>query len=615
MAVPPDSPFRDAGVCPADVVIERRADGTILARSPHALGPYPGKLTERLEHWAAVAPERTLFARRNSRGEWQHLTYAAALGRVRHVAQAFINRGLSGDRPILILSGNSLEHAVVALAAMYAGVPYAPIAPAYSLMARDHTTLRALVATMRPGLVFAAEGAKFESVLTTVVEPGTEVVTSEPVASCAWTPLGALEATPVTPAVDDAHARVTPSTIAKVLFTSGSTGHPKGVINTQRMLCANQEQIRSALPLLGDSPPVLCDWLPWNHTFGGNHNCGIVLYNGGTLYVDDGRPVPGQVDVTIANLRDVATTAYFNVPRGFEILLPVLRGDEAFRRHFFSRLRLLLYAAAGLRAEVADGFQEMAIDTIGHPIPWVTGLGATECAPSAMFTGPLMSTVAHVGAPLRGIELKATPVGDRLEARLKGPNVTPGYWRDEALTRASFDEQGYYKMGDAIAPLDPDDLTRGFVFEGRLTEDFKLSTGTWVRVGALRARLLAISGDLVLDVVITGHGRDEVGALLFPKMAACRELAGVVGDAPAADVLAHDAVRQAIIDRLATYNQVNTGSSTAIRRARLLETPPSMDALEITDKGSLNQGAVLRHRAALVDALYASMDTSVLQRP
>jgi feruloyl-CoA synthase len=607
-----DLPFRSDRIQPADVIVERGDDGTVHARSPHALGPYPATLTARLDEWAERAPARSFLAARGRDGAWQHLTYGDARARARRIAQALIDRKLSAERPILILSGNGLEHALLALAAMYAGVPYAPVAPAYSLMVRDYSALKGLVAAMKPALIFAAEGPRFEAAISAVLPKTTEVVTSASTVTLASTPFAALEATTATSGVDAAHARVGPDTIAKVLFTSGSTGDPKGVINTHRMLCANQEQIRSALQFLGDEPPVLCDWLPWNHTFGGNHNVGIALYNGGTLFIDEGRPVPGAMETTIANLRDVATTAYFNVPKGFDMLLPVLRADAGFRAHFFSRLQLLFYAAAGLRSEVADGFQELAIATVGQPIPWVTGLGATETAPAAMFTGPLLSTAAHVGVPIRGVHLKAAPVDGRLEARVKGPNITPGYWGNAALTNAAFDDEGYYRMGDAIAPVDPADLTRGFVFQGRLNEDFKLSTGTWVRVGAVRARLLAVVGDLVQDIVITGHGRDDVGALLFPNATACRALAGAGTATAMPDVVAHARVREAVSARLDTYNAAHPGSSTAIRRACLLETPPSLERKEITDKGSLNQRAVLTNRSAVVDRLYASVSSIVL---
>lgn len=607
-----DLAFRTDRIQPADVIAERDDDGTIRARSPHALGQYPATLTVRLDEWARRTPDRSFLAARGPDGVWRHLTYGDARRRARRIAQSLIDRHLSAERPILILSGNGLEHGLLALAAMYAGVPYAPVAPAYSLMVRDHSALRGLVAAMKPALVFAADGPRFEAAMTAVLPPDTEIVTCDPTTRLVSTPFSTLEAAAITGDVDAAHTRVGPDTIAKVLFTSGSTGDPKGVINTHRMLCANQQQILSALQFLGDEPPVLCDWLPWNHTFGGNHNVGIALYNGGTLYIDEGRPVPGAMDITIANLREIATTAYFNVPKGFDMLLPVLRADVDFRAHFFSRLQLLFYAAAGLRSEVADAFQQLAIATVGRAIPWVTGLGATETAPAAMFTGPLRSTAAHIGVPIRGVQLKAVPVDGRLEARVKGPNVTPGYWGNAALTKAAFDDEGYYRMGDAIAPVDSSDLTRGFVFQGRLNEDFKLSTGTWVRVGAVRARLLAAAGDLVQDVVITGHGRDEVGALLFPNAHACRALAGAGADVAMRDVLADARVRDAVCARLDAYNAAHPTSSTAIRRARLLETPPSLEMKEITDKGSLNQRAVLTHRAAVVDDLYASTATIVL---
>ena len=606
--------LKTARVLPADIVASRDADGTIRARSPHPLGPYPSRITERLDYWASATPNRPFLAQRDASGAWRYLTYADARRRTRAIAQSLLDRGLSADRAIVILSGNSIEHALVALAAMYAGVPYAPAAPAYSLLVNDHGTLARLVDTMRPGLVFADDGVTFEGAISDVAADGVEVVTVTPPSALRATSLAALEATSPTGAVDDAHRRVTGQTIAKVLFTSGSTGRPKGVINTQRMLCANQEQLRTVLQFLADAPPVLCDWLPWNHTFGGNHNFGIALYNGGTLYIDDGRPVAGQMDRTIANLRDVATTAYFNVPRGFEMLLPVLREDETFRRHFFSRVQALFFAAAGLRPEIADGMQELAIAATGHPVPWITGLGATESAPFALCTGALISTTTHVGVPVPGLELKTAPVDGLLEARLRGPNVTPGYWRDDALTKAAFDEEGFYRMGDAIAPADPDDpdIRRGFMFHGRLNEDFKLSTGTWVRVGSVRQRVLAAIGDVAQDVVITGHGREQVGALIFPNAVACRTLAGASGDVPMAVVASHPAVRAAFEQRLERYNDANPGSSTAIDRALLLTTPPSPDAMEITDKGSLNQRAVLAHRAGDVHRLHAAPGDALL---
>jgi feruloyl-CoA synthase len=592
------------GILPADTIVELRHDGTILARSPHVLPPYPSKLTARLEYWADAAPDRTFLADRAASHPWRTLSYAEALRQVRAVAQALLDRRLSNDRPVVILSGNSIEHAILALAAMYAGVMYVPVAPSYSLVARDFTTLRALWEALHPGLVFAAEGEPFARALAAVGAP--EVVTCAPCDSRPVTPFEALQQTAPTAAVDAAHAGVGPSTIAKILYTSGSTGRPKGVINTQRMLCANQEMLRTVLPLLAEEPPILCDWLPWNHTFGGNHNFGIVLYNGGTLYIDSGKPVPGAFETTVANLREIAATAYFNVPRGYDLLVPRLRADAEFCRHFFSRLKMLFCAAASLRQRTADDLTALATAAGGARIPFVTGLGATESAPFALCAGDADFTGGRVGVPVPGVELKVVPVGDQMEGRLRGPNITPGYWADEALTRAAFDEEGYYRLGDALAFFDARDPAQGFTFQGRIAEDFKLSTGTWVRVGPLRAKLLALLGDPAHDVVLTAPDRDFVGVLIFPNVDACRARCGPEGRGLAvADVLRHPRVLAWVHDALDALAQSSAGNSTAIVRAVLLEQPPSIDAHETTEKGSVNQKAVLRHRADMVDLLYS----------
>ena len=597
-----------------DTIIERRPGGVVYARSPHPLGAYPAKLTECLEHWAFHAPDRTFVAERTGRNQWRALTYADTLNTVRAVAQALLDRGLSNDRPIVLLSGNGIEHAVLALAAMYAGVLYAPIAPAYSLAARDYTTLRLILDSLTPGLIFVAEAAPFDRAIATVMQRRAEVVTCVSGGSLPATSFAELEGTIPTADVDAAHARVGPETIAKILYTSGSTGTPKGVINTQRMLCANQEMLRTVLPLLCEEPPVLCDWLPWNHTFGGNHNVGLVLYNGGTLYIDAGKPTAEGFTTTLTNLREIATTAYFNVPRGYELLVPHLRAEPAFRRHFFSRVKMLFCAAASLRQQVADDLKELAIDASGECIPLVTGLGATESAPFALCAGSAAFTGGRIGVPVPGVELKLAPVGQHFEGRLRGPSITPGYWRNEPLTRAAFDEEGFYKLGDALRFFDAADPAGGFVFEGRISEDFKLSTGTWVRVGPLRSRILARFGDLVQDVVIAGHDRDFVGALIFPSIDACRALCGAEGAGlPVRLVLAHQAVRRRFRDLLAELARDTPGSSTSIARALLLEEVPSIDAQELTDKGTVNQKAVLARRATLVDEIYAAAGTATIE--
>jgi len=589
------------------VDLARRPDGTVVLRSPEALGSYPDKLTERFVDRADRTPDLVFIGERDASGAWRTLTYAAAYERFRAIGEALLERELSPDRPVAILSDNDIEHALLALAAMHVGVPYFPVSPAYSLVSRDHAKLRHVFGLLTPGLVFAADGEKYANAIRAAVPADTEVVTARaPVPGRPTTQFAELEDSPPTGAVDRAFGAVGPDTIAKFLLTSGSTGNPKAVIQTQRMLCSNLQMIAQALPYLHEVPPVIVDWLPWNHTFGGNHNFGLVIWNGGSLYIDDGKPAPGQFERTVRNLREIAPTVYFNVPRGFEELVPYLRRESALREKFFSRLGMLFYAGAGLSQPVWDAMDELAVQTRGERILWVTGLGATETGPSATFTTRDGVRSGMIGLPVPGIEVKLAPDGDKAEFRVRGPSVTPGYWRQTELTRAAYDEEGFYRMGDAVRFVDPEDPEQGLLFDGRVAEDFKLSSGTWVSVGPLRAKFIAAGAPQVQDVVLAGLNRDWVGVLVFPNVEACRGLCGdLFGPAPMSDVVRHPAVRarfQALLDALA---RESTGSSTRIARAIVLDSPPSIDASEITDKGSINQRAVLKRRAALVEELYA----------
>jgi feruloyl-CoA synthase len=600
------APLRPVRLGPADVLLERNADGTIILHSPHKLGAYPDKLTQRLEHWAKAAPGRVFLAQRTADGAWRKLTYAQTLSQVRAIAQALLQRKLSAERPIAILSGNDIEHALLGLAAMMIGVPYAPISVPYSLMSSDFGKLKSIIEILAPGLVFAADGKAFARAIDAAVPAGVEiVVTANPQAGRPATAFADLLAVQPTAAVEAAHAKVGPDTIAKILFTSGSTGYPKGVINTQGMLCANQAQIRAGLAFVGDEPPVIVDWLPWNHTFGSNHNFNLVLDNGGSLYIDEGKPLPGAVAATARNLKEIAPTIYFNVPKGFEALLPHLRADADLRKNFFSRLKVLFYAGAGLQQFAWDELQEMSVTTCGERVIFISSIGSTETSPLALACNWDFPRPGNIGLPAPGVELKLVPNEGKFEARLKGPNITPGYWRRPDLTKEAFDEEGYYKIGDAVKFVDATDPSQGLLFDGRLAEDFKLLSGTWVSAGALRAQLVDHCAPLVRDAVIAGMNRDAIAALVFPDVEACRKLSGLAADAPPAAVLGDAKLRDEFCRRLNALARQSTGGSTRICRLILMAEPPSLDAGEATDKGSINQRAVLTRRAKVVEELYA----------
>ncbi|MGN8110177.1 feruloyl-CoA synthase [Paraburkholderia sp. 22098] len=602
------------GSAPARV----RRDGDVWYMESAAMpGNYPQRLTDRLASGARAHPDRWLVARRGANGEWQGISYAQMLQRARAIGQALLERNLSAERPVAILSGNDLEHMMIALGAMWAGVPYAPISPAYSLVSSDFGKLRHTLDVLTPGLVFATDASAFAAAIDATVAADVEVVAST--GSCARpvTKLSALlDTTPIT--VDTAHEAIDPDSIAKFLFTSGSTTLPKAVPTTHRMLCSNQQMLRETFPEFADEPPVLVDWLPWNHTFGGSHNAGIALYNGGTLYIDDGKPVGKKFEETLRNLREIAPTIYFNVPKGWEELTSALETDAKLRETFFSRVKVYFFAGAGLSQAAWDRLQQVTERFCGERIRIMAGLGMTETSPSCLFTTLPAKAAGYVGVPAPGCEVKLVPIGDKLEARFRGPHVMRGYWRmDGAATEKSFDDEGYYCSGDALKFVDPQQPELGLMFDGRIAEDFKLSSGTFVSVGPMRARVISAGAPYVQDVVVSGLNCDDVGLLVFPRLDDCRRLAQLPSSASASEVVSAPAVRQFFVELLDRLNRESTGGATTIARMRLLDVAPSLDLGEITDKGSINQRAVLTHRAELVQALHDPIqrDPAVIYAP
>jgi feruloyl-CoA synthase len=582
-------------------------DGVQYFDSSEALAPYALTLCERLEFWAKETPDRIFVARRRVGADehapqWDTITYAQMLDRSRRVASAIITRGLSAERPIAILSDNDLDHLTLAMGAMWAGVPYAPISAAYSLISQDFGKLKHIAQVLTPGLVFASNLTLYGKAIQAVFGTSTEVLSSDGTKTLSdWI----AEYNPQDS--DAAHALIGPDTIVKFLFTSGSTKMPKGVINTQRMLCANQQMIRQCFAFLQDEPPVMVDWLPWNHTFGGNHNVGIVLYNGGTLYIDDGKPVPALMYKTLGLLREISPTIYFNVPKGWEELTAALASEPALRKLFFSRVQIFFFAGAGLSQSVWNHLNRLSeSECQGERVKMATGLGMTETAPSSTFALHDGVASGHIGLPVPGCTLKLVPLAGKLEVRFRGPHVMPGYWRAPEQTAEVFDEEGFYCTGDAVKLIDPNDLSLGFFFDGRIAEDFKLATGTFVSVGPLRAKIAAAGSPYVQDSVITGVNQNEVGAMIFPRLDDCRVLSGLPAQATAQEVLTHPKVEAFFSDLVTNLYASGTGSATRVARALLLSVPPSIDKGEVTDKGSINQRAVLACRAELVERLHAN---------
>lgn len=585
-------PFIPLDLAPPRVRRTELAGGGFLLESEQPLEDYAAHMGQLLQQQARRQPEALFLAERTGASAWREITYGQAWTAARNIAQALIDRGLGQSRPLLILSGNSIDHALMMLGGFIAGVPVAPVSVAYSLMSGDFAKVHHIYNLVRPQLIFAERGAMFAKVLASLPRGEAEIVTSDAAPEgIAATPFSELLQTRATDAVDDRFNAVQPDWVAKYLFTSGSTGLPKGVINTHRMMASNQQAIAQIWPFLREARPVLLDWLPWNHTFGGNHNFNMVLRQGGRLYIDDGKPAPGMVEKTIANLREVSPTIYFNVPAGYAMLIPHLEKDEDLCRRFFKDLKMIFYAGAALPPDLWARLEALSIKTLGRRVTMTSSWGSTETAPLATAAHFPIERAGVIGVPVPGVQLKFVPNGAKFEIRVRGPNVTPGYLGDPEQTKTAFDEDGFYCIGDACKLADPDDPGKGIVFDGRIAEDFKLTTGTWVHVGGVRVAAIAACSPLLQDAVVTGHDAAYIGLLAWPS-AAAKEM-------PA------DELARQIAAKLAAHNAAQGGSSLKVRRVVLLSEPPSIDANEITDKGYINQRATLERRHADVKRLYA----------
>jgi feruloyl-CoA synthase len=597
--------FKMVNTIMVDIRQEDRLDGSVVLRSSIPLDPHPFRLTDRFVHWAKAAPDRIFIGRKNKEGRWIEFRYGEAYKLVQHLAQAILDMNLPVEKPIAILSENSIEHALLSLAAMHVGIPYSAIAPAYSLRSSDFNKLKQVMELLDPGVIFVDDAKKYETAIRSLGKNLDVISLSRSSSAFNIILFDDLLRKPVTDDVEKAFQSIQPGTIAKILFTSGSTDLPKGVINTHGNISANWQQITQTFPFLQDEGLEFVDWLPWNHTFGGNHNFGLAIYNGGSFYIDDGNPTPEGIGSTVGNLRERTPTIYFNVPKGFEELIPHFIKDVALRKKFFSRLKMLFYAGAGMPQHVWDAWEQLSMVTIGEKILIGTGLGCTESCPSALFASEPGGYAGLLGVPVPGLELKLVPTGNKYEARYRGDNIFPGYWKQPELTAVAFDEEGFYRTGDALRFVDHKDPNKGLLFDGRFAEDFKLTSGTWVRVGILRSEAIAAGQGLIQDIVITGHDRDFIGAIIFPGIPAWRKLTGMSTIRNAAELAqvkdSHDII-QKILSDLAKKRK---GSASMIRKALIADFELSMDKGEITDKGSVNQKAVIANHPDVLEKLYS----------
>jgi feruloyl-CoA synthase len=571
---------------PLDLAVPRirqraLAGGGFILESEEPLGAHAAHLGQLLQLQAERQPQTIFLAEKIATGGWRKVSYGDAWDAAHSIAQGLLDRGLDQSTPIVILSGNSIDHALLMLGGFVAGVPVTPVSVAYSLMSGDFAKVHHIVGLVKPRLIFAQGGGPFEKVLATLPKD-IETITD----------LASLRTAEPTAAVDARFNAIKPDWVAKYLFTSGSTGLPKGVINTHRMLCSNQQAIAQIWPFLQTRPPVLLDWLPWNHTVGGNHNFNMVLRQGGTLHIDDGKPAPGLVEKTVANLSDVSPTIYFNVPAGYAMLIPHLEKDAALCERFFRQLQMIFYAGAALPPDLWARLEALSIRTLGQRVIMTSSWGSTETSPLATAAHYPIERAGVIGVPVPGVQLKFVPSGSKLEIRVKGPNVTPGYIGNDEQTKKAFDDDGFYCIGDAAKLADENDPAKGVVFDGRTAEDFKLTTGTWVHVGGVRVSALAACSPLLQDAVVTGQDRSVIGLLAWASPAAAKDLAP-------------EELRRQIAEKLSKHNATQGGSSLKVRRVLILSEPPSIDANEITDKGYINQRATLERRHADVMRLYS----------
>lgn len=598
-------PFRKASYVERKVEVERRPDGSVILRNPHPLRDVPENLIAPFRRWAKEAPDRAWLGMRKQAtqglGDWEILTYAEAERRIAAIAQSLLDRGLGQSTPLMILSGNSIEHALITYGAMLARVPVAPVSPSYSTISGAFDKLQYVFDLIEPRMIFMQTGAPYERALGSLNLDGIELVSVD---GSHGTRFADLVATSPGRAVEESYAKLDGDLVAKYMLTSGSTGMPKAVIMTARMMCVNSVMPRSATLAEGEETPVLLNWLPWNHCFGANAILNNATVAGGTLYIDGGRPVPGGFAETVQNLREIAPTAYSSVPAGYTMLVEELEKDDELARHFFSRIRTLAYGGAALSQDLYERIQKVAIRACGERIVFSSGYGATETAPTIMNVHWETERMGLIGLPLPGVEIKLAPVGQKMEVRARGACITQGYYNNPEKTREAFDEEGFYRLGDGARFVDPDNPIEGLVFDGRVAEDFKLSSGTWVSAGKLRVEALASANGLLHDALVAGLDRDYIGILGFPNLPACRNVAGDQSLA-VDDLVRHPAVLERLAESLRAHNKDNPGSSTRIERALLMVEPPSIEAGELTDKGYINQSVALGRRANLVEKLYA----------